>query len=146
MEHMMTSNGPTLSLVEVMERHPQLNLFGIGTFNPRSKTTEQRQAELADGRTALAGREADVLEIAAWLRENVAPIKTPTVTSYGMKHVVERAIGKYVTNGEFIAAALIAGYAFKYTAGPNPLFGMSARDVKRIDAARWLCQVDLAPG
>jgi hypothetical protein len=129
----MTSNGPALSLAEVMERHPQLNSFGIGTFDPRSKTREQRQAELVDGRTRLAGREAAVLEIAAWLRENIAPIKTPTVGSYGMKHVVERAIGKYVTNGEFIAAALIAGYAFKYTDGPNPLFGMSARDVNRFE-------------
>src|SRR5687768_8445613 len=36
-------------------------------------------------------REAAVLEIAAWLRENVAPIKTLTVGSYSMKHVVERA-------------------------------------------------------
>jgi len=132
--------GPALSLAEVMERHPQLNSFGIGVYGPRSKTPEQRQAELAAGRTALAGREATVLEIAAWLRENVAPIKTPTVGSYGMKHVVKRAIGKYVTNGEFIAAALIAGYAVKYTGGPNAVFGMSARDVKRIDAARRSAQ------
>jgi len=28
--------------------------------------------------------------------------------------LVERAIGKYVTNGEFIAAALISGYSFKH--------------------------------
>ncbi|MGH3947502.1 MAG: hypothetical protein ACRDSE_00020 [Pseudonocardiaceae bacterium] len=126
--------GPTLSLAEVMERHPQLTSFGIGVYDPRCKTSEQRQAELAEERAVLAGREATVLEIAAWLRENVRPIKTPTVGSYGMKHVVERAIGKYVTNGEFIAAALMAGYAFKHTDGPNVLLGMNARDVKRIDA------------
>ena len=47
-----------------------------------------------------------------------------------MKHVVEQSIG-YVTNGELIAAALIAGYTVKYTDGPNPLLGMSERDVKR---------------
>jgi hypothetical protein len=29
-----------------------------------------------------------------------------------MKHVMEHATGKYVTNGEFIAAALIAGCTF----------------------------------
>lgn len=38
-----------------------------------------------------------------------------------MKHVVERAMGTYVTNGELIAAALVVAYPFKYTAGPNPL-------------------------
>jgi hypothetical protein len=100
------------------------------------KTPEQRRDELADERVALAGQEAKVLEVATWLRGNVTPIKTPTVGSYRMKHVVERAISKYVTNGELIAAALIAGYRFKYTAGPNMLFGMSTRDVKRIDSAR----------
>lgn len=70
-------------------------------------------AELASGREKLAEREAVVLEIAAWLRENVAPIKTPTVGSYSMKHVVERAT-EYMTNGERIAAALVAGYPVKF--------------------------------
>jgi hypothetical protein len=53
------------------------------------------------------------------LRKNITPIQTPSVGSYGMKHLVERAIGKYVTNGEFIAAALISGYSFKPGRGPN---------------------------
>ena len=42
-----------------------------------------------------------------WLLDNVTPIKTPTVGSYVMKHVMERAGGAYVINGVFIAAALI---------------------------------------
>jgi hypothetical protein len=124
-----------LTLAEVMRQHPLLNAFGIGVFGPRSKTPEQRRTELATFREQLASSEAVVAEIAAWLRVNIAPIKTPTVGSYGMKHLVERAISKYVTNGEFIAAALIAGYTFKYTDGPNVEFGMSARDVKRIRSA-----------
>ena len=82
--------------------------------------------------TSLPARETTVLETAEWLRENITPIKTLTVDSYGMKHVMERATGRYVTNGEFIAAALIVGYTFRY-AEPNVLFGMSARDLKRTD-------------
>ncbi|WP_019311232.1 hypothetical protein [Kocuria rhizophila] len=132
----MTSNGPTLSLAQVMEQHPKLNFFGIGIFDSRSKTADQRQADLADGRAKLVARESAVLGIATWLIENIAPIKTPTVGSYHMKHVVEKAIGKYVSNGELIAAALVAGYAFKYTDGPNPLLGMSERDLKRLAQAR----------
>lgn len=66
-----------VSLAEVMEQHPLLNSFGIGVYDPRSKTPKQRETELADGRTILTERETTVLEIAAWLRENVAPIKTP---------------------------------------------------------------------
>lgn len=122
------------TLAEVMQEHPFLNDFGIGVFDSRRKTPEQRRDELAAGREVLAGREDIVLETAAWLRENVATIKTPTVDSYGMKHVMERATGVYTTNGEFIAAALIVGYPFKYTRGPNLLLGMSARDVNRIRA------------
>jgi hypothetical protein len=83
----------------------------------------------------LVDREATVLQVAAWLRDNIAPIKTPSVDSYGMKLVVERAVGEYITNGEFIAAALIAGYGFKSGDGPNMQFGMSARDVKRVISA-----------
>jgi hypothetical protein len=127
--------GPALSLAEVMDQHPQLNTFGLGVFAPLRKTAGQRAAELASGREELAEREAAVLEIAAWLRENIAPIKTPTFGSYTMKHVVEHAIGEYVTNGELIAAALVAGYPARLVPGPNPLFGMSARDVHRIDTA-----------
>jgi hypothetical protein len=122
------------ALAEAMQEHPLLSSFGIGVYAPRRKTPEQRRTELAAGREDLAAREAMVLETAAWLRENITPIKTPTVGSYGMKHVMERATGRYVTNGEFIAAALIVGYTFKYTE-PNVLFGMSARDVMRIDSS-----------
>lgn len=118
-----------------MDQHPRLNTFGIGVYDPLRKTRGQREAELASGRMELAEREAAVLEIAAWLWENIAPIKTPTFGSYSMKHVVERAIGTYVTNGELIAAALVAGYPVKYVPGPNPLLGMSTRDVRRIETA-----------
>jgi hypothetical protein len=123
------------TLAEVMEQHPLLNSFGIGVFAPHLKTPEQRRTELAARREELAGQEATVLETTAWLRENITPIKTPTVGSYAMKHVMERVTGRYVTNGEFIAAAIIADYAFKYTEGPNVQFGMSARDIKRIEAS-----------
>lgn len=89
--------GTPLTLAEVMQQHPLLNAFGVGVFEPRSKTPEQRRTDPARSRP--------------------------------------RAISKYVTNGEFIAGALIAGYTFKYTDGPNVEFGMSARDVKRIRSA-----------
>ncbi len=120
------------ALAEVMQEHPRLNSFGIGVFDPLRKTAEQRRTDLAAGREELAGGVAMVMETAEWLRENVTPIKTPAASSYSVKHVMERATGRYVTNGEFIAAALVAGYTFKY-AQPNVLFGMSVRDLKRMN-------------
>ncbi|MCN9244517.1 hypothetical protein NGF19_27670 [Streptomyces sp. RY43-2] len=121
-----------VALDEVMQQHPQLTSFGIGVFDPRRKTAEQRRTELAAGREELVGRVAMVMETAAWLRESITPIKTPTVSSYTVKHVMERVTGRYVTNGECIAAALLTGYTFKY-AQPNVLFGMSTRDLKRMN-------------
>ncbi|BCY11009.1 hypothetical protein [Actinoplanes sp. L3-i22] len=127
--------GPMPSLTEVMEQHPLLTYFGFGVSWRRGQTAEERRAELADGRTMLARYEDSVREIADWLRDNVTPIKTPTVGSYGMKHVVENTIGRYVSNGELIAAALIAGYPHRHIDGPNADFGMSARDVDRLRKA-----------
>ena len=119
-------------LDEVMAQHPLLGTFGIGVFDRGRKTLEQRRAELAVNRETLTGNETKVLQTVAWLRENVTPIKKPTFNSYWLKHVMERVAGVYVTNGEFIAAALIAGYPHRY-AQPNMLFGMSARDIKRLE-------------
>lgn len=51
-----------------------------------------------------------------------------------MKHVVENATRQYVSNGELIAAALMAGYPMGKVDGPNTDFGMSKRDVDRVRA------------
>jgi hypothetical protein len=120
------------AVTEVMQQHPRLNSFGIGVFNPLSKTAAQRRAELAANREKLAAAVVMVMGTAEWLRENITPIRTPNFSSYTVKHVMQRVTGVYVTNGEFIAAALIAGYTFKYDP-PNVLFGMSARDLRRMN-------------
>ncbi|WP_203756472.1 hypothetical protein [Actinoplanes cyaneus] len=127
--------GSMQSLTEVMDQQPLLTYFGFGVSWRRGQTAEERRTELAAGRTRLAGHDESVREIAAWLRDNVTPIKTPTVGSYGMKHVVEDLIGRYVSNGELIAAALVAGYPHRHIDGPNATFGMSARDVDRLRKA-----------
>ncbi|PWR07357.1 hypothetical protein DKT69_34900 [Micromonospora sicca] len=80
--------------------------------------------------------ERQVQEVLGWLRANITPIKTPTTGSYGMKHVVEDLLGRYVSNGELVAAALMAGYPWKGPFGPNATFGMRKKDVDRVQAAR----------
>ena len=34
-------------------------------------------------------------------------------SSYGLKHIVERCLGSYVSNGELIAAMILCGYKYK---------------------------------
>jgi hypothetical protein len=122
-------NWPTLN--EVMEKHERLGNFGIGVFNSPRLATEQRHAELAVERENLRRNEDLVMKTALWLRDNVTPIKTPTVGSYGVKHLIERATGEYLPNGVLIASAFIVGYPFRYDQ-PNVRFGMSQRDLNKL--------------
>jgi hypothetical protein len=56
-----------------------------------------------------------------------------------VKHLVEANCGipdHYVANGELIAAALMAGYPMRRDEDPNPLLGMSQRDLDRLHEMR----------
>ena len=122
-------NWPTLD--EVMEAHERLGNFGIGVFNSPRLATEQRHAELAVERENLRRNEDHVMKTALWLYDNVTPIKTPTVGSYGVKHLIERTTDEYLPNGVLIASAFIVGYPFRYDE-PNVRFGMSQRDLNKL--------------
>jgi hypothetical protein len=47
-----------------------------------------------------------------WIAENIRPRKTPLHerTSYGIKHLLQRDTGLYLTNNEFKDAMLLSGY------------------------------------
>jgi hypothetical protein len=50
--------------------------------------------------------------------------------SYGLKHVAERATGRYISNGAFILAALRLGYAARrFPNSPNCAFNMTISGV-----------------
>lgn len=118
-------------LAEVMEEHEMLGNFGIGVFNSHRLATEQRRAKLAVEREHLRRNEDLVVKTALWLRDNITPIKTPTVGSYGVKHLIEQASGEYLPNGVLIASAFIVGYPFRYDQ-PNVRFGLSQRDLNKL--------------
>lgn len=91
---------------------------------------------LAELRAELAANVEQVHAVIAWLTEHVgkrATINT-TRTSYGLKHLAEPWIG-YVTNGAFVAGAMIAGYSWHqhYMDVPNVRFGMSERSLRKLD-------------
>ncbi|MEU3633030.1 hypothetical protein [Streptomyces fradiae] len=119
------------TLAEVMDEHNMLTDFGIGVWDSDRLTVGQRRAEIAAARDRLRREENLLLETAQWLRDHVMPIKTPSASSYAVKHLIEDATDVYMTNGVFIAAALIVGYPFRY-AEPNVLFGMSRRDLNKL--------------
>jgi hypothetical protein len=120
------------TLAEVLDEHPTLGSFGFGVFFPRSKTPAEREHELERYRAELRRAARDVDQVRGWLLDNLKPIKTPTQSSYRLKHIAERALGRYVSNGELIAAALMAGYPISRPDGPNVNVAVSARDLVRL--------------
>lgn len=52
-------------------------------------------------------------------------------SSYGLKHIVERSIGNYISNGELIYAMYLEGYSIKRT-GINCYFNLSAKSLKSL--------------
>lgn len=132
------------TLAEVMDEQPTLGAAGFGG---RRSTP----AELAD-RDELRGSAPGVDEVREWLLANLAPSRTPTESSYALKHDAERALGRYVPNGELIAAALTAGYPISRPGdGPNVNVAVSRRDpadrprcsscwspLRRDSAGRWV--------
>ena len=49
------------------------------------------------------------------------------LNSYYLSHVVEDAIGQYVTNGAFIQAAIELGFQYSSIVGPNAYFHIELR-------------------
>ena len=69
-----------------------------------------------------------------WLLAHDALDRRKTIntkfTSYGLKHMVERATGQYVSNGAFICAALYLGYKMKRSRLSSPNVYFNIREVK----------------
>jgi hypothetical protein len=122
---------PAVTFAQVLEEHPTLNGNGFGYDYGRPSRDERRQ-QIERHRQNLISRAETVRKVHDWLVVNIAPIKTPNTGSYGLKHVAEDLLGEYISNGELITAALMAGYPMRYDRGPNADFAMSSRDVGRL--------------
>ena len=95
----------------IQKKHPELTQFGFG------------------GEGSI--RPDAVQKCIQWLLEHDGLDRRRTVntkvSSYTWKHVVERCYRSYITNGEFICAALHLGYKMKKSDGPNAWFNIRDR-------------------
>lgn len=59
-------------------------------------------------------------KVCNWIHSNIHPRKTPLNgrSSYGIKHILERDTGIYLTNNEFKDAMLLCGF---FPVNPNEL-------------------------
>lgn len=124
-------------LAIVMTEEPLLHAWGVGTSpDDWRKPRDEKWAIIARDRHMLRGRVEDVAWTVEWLKSNITPIKTINHrrSSYGLKHIAEKhSPQRYLTNGTFIAAVMIAGYPIKFFADCyNPKFGMSEKSIKAL--------------
>ncbi|MFD5864655.1 hypothetical protein ACFWGP_06885 [Agromyces sp. NPDC127015] len=141
-------------LALLMQDWPQLTSVGMdgirgtafGTRKYFALSPQERDMKLTELREYLRGELEAIRWVHDWLIESVTPLKglNRSRSSYGLKHLAEELRGDYLTNGAFIAGALLAGFTSDVT-GPNQLernvrFNMSERDLKaeerRRDAVR----------
>lgn len=112
-------------LIAVAKRYPTLTRYGFGPY--RHEDPERLTETDADIFTRVCG----------WL-QGMTALKHPNrrATSYGLKHLAEAAIGDYVANGVFIAAAVHCGFALERIPGsPNVYFNIAQRDLARANLA-----------
>jgi tetrahydromethanopterin S-methyltransferase subunit B len=114
---------------QVLKEVPELTDFGIGLYR-----NERNPEKFAKERQDLIDNIDRVMETRNWLIRNIQPIKTPTLNSYSGKHIAEQHIG-YITNGVFIAAAMMAEFPYKMGT-PNVTFGMSRKSLKEVRGIR----------
>lgn len=136
-------------LAVAMIEHPRLNYSGLGMAFVVPTPREQKMQQYREHRRSLRSAADRVEHLRSWLVQTFEPRKTvyDGAGSYGLKHIAEEVLrepmGGYVSNGEIIAAALIAGYPHEQRPGdePNVWFGMRAASVK---AARGAADAALA--
>ncbi|MBM9622227.1 hypothetical protein ACFQ60_15290 [Streptomyces zhihengii] len=112
-------------LDQLMTAHPTLTSEGYGrsTLVPADKEPDLR-ADLASDLTS-------VQQAADWIGELgwTSATSDDSPSSYHLKHVMEEATGRYVTNGALIAAALLVGVPVKLD-GLNPPIGVSPQSLR----------------
>lgn len=116
-----------MTIDEVLAAYPTLDKGGFADQH------ETLSPNFCASREALRGSPR-LQAAAAWIRENLSTTKRVNThrTSYAFKRAVEKAQG-YVTNGEFIAAAAMAGLQVRPIPGtPNAEVNISERSWQEV--------------
>ncbi|GFE71957.1 hypothetical protein [Chroococcus sp. FPU101] len=64
-------------------------------------------------------------------------IKTPSVGSYRLKHLIENDMGEYISNGALLVAVIARSIPYKpYPSSPNAAIAISKNDQRRLQKKR----------
>lgn len=127
-----------LRLAKVMMLHPALHAWGLGEHRGtrwRKLSPDERKAEMTDARKVLRDSASTVGWVADWIADSMVQTKSLNRrhNSYGLKHLAERYRGEHVSNGAFIAGAILAG--LEHSGDYNPCFNVSHQCIQRLRAS-----------
>ena len=131
----------TDQLVDLLSDYPTLTYDGFGVCARRRhrRTYEDRFGYARVILTHTHSRR-NIARLMQWIDQWLYPRRTINhqANSYYLKHLAERGISTYCSNGEFICAALLAGYAHQPIGelGLNAVFNMSSVAITAIEAAQ----------
>ena len=105
-----------MTLEAILCANPRLTASGWN-HDPTKENFDEYRKSLVHGRS-----EFDAC--VAWLLSN----KIENFGSYGLKHTIEGAVGRYVSNGACIAACVALRVPIKKFSGPNAVFYRSGEN------------------
>ncbi len=114
-----------INIQKILEKEPTLMPFGIegpGTFRSDDKEFDDDYMQ-------------QIQTCMDWLKEReVAKDINYNSTSYGIKHIIEREVKTYVSNGCFIAAVIGLGIPYKtIPLSPNIYVQISKKELYKND-------------
>ncbi len=132
------------ALADILTAHPTLSILGYPGYRtePRGMSNVEREKSLHIDRLELLSALDQVRHAATWLAAQPRTAGKPSTkspTSYWLKHAMEQLTGVYVTNGAFIAAALLLDVSMHLSprGGLNPHLGIATRELKKAERAGW---------
>lgn len=126
----------TARVTDLIHRHPLLSDGGYGVSRDYANKHTAWRASLVT-----PGSIAEIERLVEWIDGNLTPQRTINRrhSSYGLKHIAERETG-YISNGQFIVAALLCGYRMESKPHYNPSFNITEasiqRTIRRLDASK----------
>lgn len=116
----------------IMDEVPGLNATGIGAFEPKKLTAEEREQQIAAGQRYLFDNIDECTQCCEWLQQ-IEKIQTINSrhSSYGLKQFAEDYTGSDISHGAFIVAAIHCGFRFQRIPDTiSVMFAMSEKSVK----------------
>lgn len=115
-------------ILTVLDSNPQLTQMGI-IFPANQLYTESRKI--------IFERVQEISECIDWLNQNYVGIKSMknAISTYSIKHTIEKDLGKYISNGELVAAVVALKINHKRSSdieNPNLYLPFSSKQLKSI--------------